>query len=153
MYPRKEAFIILQAQSKKYGGKSKQTDVKTKTKTNSNVNNSLVKISAGNTLTSTSRSQGKTLIPITESFKEDDLSIFGYSDIIHKTMVYRHKALEDAIKAYGELPVLRKLNLLAVLNKHSNPELTKILDKDRDWISTKHEKEKEKSKSKSKSTK
>ena len=65
---------------------------------------------------------------------EGSLKDFGYTDVKNMTKEQRHKALKKAMKAYGDLSVLRKLNAVYVLNTRTNPALSKIFLEDRDWV-------------------
>jgi len=68
------------------------------------------------------------------AFTADDLGKYGYSDIVHKTASQRHAALSGAVKEYGSVPVLRKINVLDVLSRHANPTFGKKLENDKVWI-------------------
>lgn len=88
--------------------------------------------------------KGKTLttqkIPynISSTFNIEDLSKYGYTDIKNKTVTVRRKSLENAMKSYGPLDVMRKLNILMILNRNTNPELAKRFENDRNWIINTH---------------
>ena len=72
--------------------------------------------------------------------KKGELSQYGYHyDVSEKT---RHTAIRKAIKKYGSLPMVRKLNALAVYNSKRYPSRSKIYSEDRDYASKIHEKEK-----------
>ena len=75
-------------------------------------------------------------IPIRSNSK---LSIHGYSDVREKSPLARHRALSKVIKA-GEPPLglFRRLNVLMILFKKTDPKLSKIFKKDRDWVKEKY---------------
>ena len=62
-------------------------------------------------------------------------SQFGYKNVAEKSELARHRALMRAIRA-GEpvLGLFRRLNALMVLTKRTNPALSSIYKKDRDWV-------------------
>lgn len=68
------------------------------------------------------------------AFERDDLGKYGYSDIVHKSASKRHQSLDDAIRYYGSVPVLRKVNVLEILNRNTNPKLATKLETDKKWI-------------------
>jgi len=69
-----------------------------------------------------------------QAFDKDDLAKYGYSDIVHTKADERRKALMLCIKNYGILPVLRKINILGILTKNSNPAFSKKLNSDKKWL-------------------
>lgn len=75
-------------------------------------------------------------IPIRSNGK---LSGHGYEDVREKTELARHRALARVIRA-GEPPLglFRRLNVLMILFKRTNPKLSKIFKKDRDWVKQKY---------------
>lgn len=68
------------------------------------------------------------------AFEQDDLGKYGYSDIIHKKASERRESLDDAIRQYGSVPVLRKVNVLEILNRNTNPKLATKFEMDKKWI-------------------
>ena len=64
--------------------------------------------------------------------KKGELKECGYAT--KKTMKLRRKSLKCAVKKYGALSTFRKINVLAILNKNRNPELSQKMIKDRNWI-------------------
>jgi hypothetical protein len=46
----------------------------------------------------------------------------------------RRRALAKAVRAYGRLSTLRKLNAVAVLTKRRAPARSKTFKKDRNWV-------------------
>ena len=75
-------------------------------------------------------------IPIRSNSK---LSMHGYSGVREKSELARHRALARVIKA-GEPPLglFRRLNVLMILFKRTDPKLSKIFKKDRDWVKSKY---------------
>ena len=80
--------------------------------------------------------KGKVIIPIRNS---GILSAHGYSDVRDKSPLARHRALGKVIRA-GEPPLglFRRLNVLMILFKRTDPKLSKIFKKDRDWVKEKY---------------
>lgn len=70
----------------------------------------------------------------TSTFNIDELSKFGYSDIMKKKVSERHNSLKHAINKYGSLNVMKKLNILMILNRNTNPSLANRFQNDRNWI-------------------
>ena len=70
----------------------------------------------------------------TSTFNIDELSKYGYSDIMKKKVSERHNSLQNAINKYGSLNVMKKLNILMILNKNTNPSLANRFQNDRNWI-------------------
>ena len=70
----------------------------------------------------------------TVSFDVDILGNFGYKNIMQKTLTERREALQKAIKAYGAVDVLRKINILAILTKNTMPLLSAKFNYDKQWI-------------------
>jgi hypothetical protein len=77
--------------------------------------------------------------------KDIDLGEFGYKDIIHLNADERHKALTKAIqhlestkkitKREAAVKILRRINLLSILNKNTNVTVSDYMERDRNWIS------------------
>ena len=65
--------------------------------------------------------------------KPGKLGKHGYKGIVHLTRKKREQALASAIREYGPLSVMRKVNVLGVLNRR-RPHLKKIYDQDKAWI-------------------
>lgn len=78
----------------------------------------------------------KVRIPISNS---GIMSAHGYVDVREKTEIARHRALARVIRA-GEPPLglFRRLNVLMILFKRTDPKLSKIFKKDRDWVKEKY---------------
>lgn len=74
------------------------------------------------------------------------ISLTKYKYHIKETTAVRQKALRDAIKEYGTLKVLRRLNLIR--NYQSNPKIKKRFDKDVLYVEMLYEKVKKTQESK-----
>lgn len=68
------------------------------------------------------------------AFVTDDLGKHGYTDIVHKNAETRRVALGRAIREYGSVPVLRKVNVIDILNRNTNPKVATRLENDKKWI-------------------
>lgn len=76
--------------------------------------------------------------------KDIDLGEFGYKQIINLNADERHKALTKAIKHLvtskkitereAAVKVLRRVNLLSILNKNTNVTTSDLMERDRNWI-------------------
>jgi hypothetical protein len=62
------------------------------------------------------------------SLKQGSLKKYGYS--VHESMKKRHAALKKAIKKYGSLSTIKKLNAVKLLTKNTAPKNSKIYKKD-----------------------
>lgn len=69
-----------------------------------------------------------------------DLTRFGYKGVDDLSISQRHEALDKAVKKYGYLPVIKKLNAIYLLNRNTNPKVSKIFKKDQEWVSKKYSK-------------
>ncbi len=80
--------------------------------------------------------KAKVIIPIKSSGM---LSAHGYSEVREKSELSRHRALSKVIRM-GEPPLglFRRLNVLMILFKRTDPKLSKIFKKDRDWVKSKY---------------
>ena len=78
----------------------------------------------------------KVRIPISNS---GIMSAHGYVGVREKTELARHRALARVVQA-GEPPLglFRRLNVLMILFKRTDPKLSKIFKKDRDWVKKKY---------------
>lgn len=72
--------------------------------------------------------------PLIGPLKEGTLEKYGYSNVMALTLDERHEALAKAVKKLGWLPVFRKLNAVAVLNRNTNPKLARRFLRDRDYV-------------------
>jgi CHAD domain-containing protein len=74
----------------------------------------------------------KMKIPIRSNGK---LTEHGYHDVRDKSELARHRALGKVIRA-GEPPLglFRRLNVLMILFKRTDPKLSKLFKADRDWV-------------------
>ena len=68
--------------------------------------------------------------------RKGDLSKYGY--VAKKSNYERHAALNKAIAEYGALGTYRKLNAVAKLSVRRAPGISRIFEKDRDWIRKYH---------------
>lgn len=68
------------------------------------------------------------------TLKKGLLSKYGYSS--QKNTRQRHAALEKAVRAYGPLSVLRKLNAVAVYTRRTSPSVSAIFKADMAWVRT-----------------
>ena len=76
--------------------------------------------------------------------EEGELGKYGYDNILVLGLVKRRLALEKAIKGIAKektlsvhdaaVKVMRRLNLLFVLNKNTNKTLSHTLEMDRNWV-------------------
>ena len=74
-----------------------------------------------------------------------DLGAFGYKHITDLKAEERHNALKKAInhvasskklsKHEAAVKVLRRINLIAILNKNTNVTTSQLMERDRNWIS------------------
>jgi hypothetical protein len=76
--------------------------------------------------------RSKVIIPLSNS---GIMSAHGYSDVRDKSPLARHRALARIIRS-GEPPLglFRRLNVLMILFKRTDPKLSKIFKSDRDWV-------------------
>lgn len=73
--------------------------------------------------------KGPKLIP---KLRSGTLSRHGYSS--KDPTQQRHEALSKAVKAEGATVVIRKLNVVATLQKNTNPKLSKEMKADSAWV-------------------
>jgi len=64
--------------------------------------------------------------------KKGKLSKYGYST--SKSPASRHVSLRKAVKAYGSTSVVRKLNAVKVLNRNTNPKISRVFGSDMTWV-------------------
>jgi len=62
------------------------------------------------------------------------LTQFGYLHVNTLNKKERHDALQKAISRYGSLSVWKKLNVISIFTKHTNPSLHLIYEIDKKWI-------------------
>lgn len=67
-----------------------------------------------------------------KSTDKGDLRRFGYSS--KKSEIARHRALNKAVKAYGAVNVIQKLNAVCVLNRFRNPTVAIKFCEDKWWV-------------------
>lgn len=68
--------------------------------------------------------------------RKGDLSKYGYG--AKKPEYERHEALNRAIREYGALTTYRKLDAVAKLAVRRAPGISKIFEKDRNWVRSTH---------------
>ena len=73
--------------------------------------------------------KGKKLIG---TLKKGLLSKYGYK--AQNNAAERHEALKKAVKAYGALSVLRKLNAVAVYTRRTSPGVSAVFKADMKWV-------------------
>jgi len=66
--------------------------------------------------------------------RQGDLKQYGYQKIHTLSVKKRHQALAQAVNKYGSLSVWKKVNVLYIFNKHTNPKLSDLYNKDKNWI-------------------
>lgn len=78
----------------------------------------------------------KVRIPISNS---GIMSEHGYEGVREKSELARHRALARVIRA-GEPPLglFRRLNVLMILFKRTDPKLSKLFKSDRNWVKEKY---------------
>jgi hypothetical protein len=77
-----------------------------------------------------------------------DLSVYGYTNLADMKADDRHSVLDKAIRGVSSsegkdehdaaVKVMRRLNYLFVLTRNAQPTLSKILERDRNWIGRKY---------------
>jgi len=70
-------------------------------------------------------------------FNKGKLTDYGYSSKLPTTV--RRNALKKSIKIFGSLSVYRKLIAVKVLNKNTNPTISKKFGSDANWIKKNYE--------------
>ena len=66
--------------------------------------------------------------------RKGDLKQYGYTHIAGLSINKRRGALKQAVKQYGSLSVWKKLNVLYVYFKNTNPSLSELYNQDKIWI-------------------
>jgi hypothetical protein len=79
---------------------------------------------------SSNRKTAKKIGPL----RKGDLKQYGYQHIIGLSLKKRHQALKQAVAKYGSLSVWKKINVLYIFFKNTNPELSKLYNEDRTWV-------------------
>ena len=74
------------------------------------------------------------------SLKKGTLSQFGYSSF--DTITNRRKALGKAVRKLGYGTVVKKVNVVAILNKNRNPTVSRKMNADKNWLVKKYGKSK-----------
>lgn len=83
------------------------------------------------------RGKGKSLVG---KLRKGDLKKFGYENVDTLSVEERTKALKKAIRAYGYLPVIKKLNAVYVLTRGVNPKLAGKFKRDQQMVSREYNK-------------
>lgn len=66
--------------------------------------------------------------------EKDALKKYGYYDINNLTLSQRRRAIKRALADIEPLPLFRRLNALRVLQKNTNPNLSKKFQEDAEWL-------------------
>jgi len=66
--------------------------------------------------------------------RKGELTQFGYSKITNLTVDERRRALKPALEKYGNLSVWKKLNVLSIFFKNTNPTLSQLYNNDKNWV-------------------
>jgi len=69
-----------------------------------------------------------------------ELGNYGYHSVVSMSVQSRHRALNKAVNDMGYLPIIKKLNALATLNRNTNPNISQIFKTDQEWLSEKYKK-------------
>lgn len=88
---------------------------------------------------------GKTPLKQRITVSDDmELGKYGYKNIVDLKAEERHKALTKAIQALQKekklsereaaVKVLRRVNLLSILNKNTHVTMSDLMERDRNWI-------------------
>jgi len=75
------------------------------------------------------KGKGPKLLP---KLKEGDLTKYGYS--LKDPRSKRRKALRKSVKEYGKNTVIRKLNVLSIYNKNTNPSYSRKAREDMNFV-------------------
>lgn len=78
------------------------------------------------------RSTKRQVIP---PLRHGTLSKYGYHNVADLTVAERHRALEKAIKGLSHATVIHKLSAVAVLQRNTNPRMSRIFQIDQRWVS------------------
>jgi hypothetical protein len=83
-------------------------------------------------------------IPVDMSKEDEDLGVYGYKDVVDKKAESRHSILRKAISMIAEekkiekhdaaVKVMRRLNVLYILNRNTHKTLALLLERDRNWV-------------------
>ena len=66
--------------------------------------------------------------------KKGELTKYGYENVNRLSTRKRRNILKKCVQEYGALSVFRKLNAVYVYNRNTNPVISDIFRKDRDWV-------------------
>ena len=75
--------------------------------------------------------KGPRVIP---KLKSGRLGHVGYKNVLKMSLQERHKALREALHAYGVQATIAMLNAVYVLNSNTKPKLAARFKEDRDWL-------------------
>jgi hypothetical protein len=75
---------------------------------------------------------GKRTEPGIGPLRKGELGRFGYKSSLNR--ILRYQALKKAVKELGSLSVWKKLNVLYIYNKNTNPLLSEKYNSDKNWI-------------------
>lgn len=70
--------------------------------------------------------------------RKGDLTKYGYQNVIQLSTEKRKKILKKCVEEYGPISIFRKLNAVYIYNKNTNPKISEIFKRDRDWIRKKY---------------
>ena len=73
--------------------------------------------------------------PVKIKLKKGSLTKHGYSS--KKTERSRHISLKKAVLETSKTTVVRKLNAVKILNKNTNPKVSKVFKLDQEWVQKK----------------
>jgi hypothetical protein len=91
----------------------------------------------------TRKQKSRSLVRIPIS-KDGELSKYGYKDIVHTPEKKRRESLIKFMKSVGKdkstrmnktRKIIRKLNALAIVQKNTNPELSRRVRRDQQFMS------------------
>ena len=91
------------------------------------------KLVKGSCITKRGLSNRKTVKSI-GPLRKGDLKQYGYQQITELSLKTRRDALKQAVKKYGSLSVWKKLNVLYIFFKNTNPDLSGLYNEDKTWI-------------------
>lgn len=66
--------------------------------------------------------------------EKDLLKPFGYNHVTSMKLADRKIALTKAVRVHEWLPIFRRLNVLSIFNRNTNPKASEIFLRDRNWV-------------------
>ncbi len=66
--------------------------------------------------------------------RKGELGAFGYHDVKHLPTKTRRAALRKAVDKYGALSIFRKLNAVAIYDRNTAKQASRIFLSDRNWV-------------------